>query len=463
MFFAGSLQEGITRAVQESKAVICFVSNEGETSSTWQEEYFHGDEEFTQLLETRSVLLRIAKDSPEAGFLAPICPVTKYPTVIMIRNGMLREYIVPDISKDDFRNRVSAALDDSEPQIQALASSARQEATEQAQDIGPSPAPALESVPAAPTPANDAAYTPSTPQQPRQPTTLTSSAEAAQTQPSPDQQSHPVSKSTSGEKDMDSSYAASGRKYNARGPREQEEVSTPQPPSSTQDTTQQKDTKGKAPIRINKKEKPASPAQPPAPRPTPMAGPPSQYRLQVRLFDGSSVRSTFEPSHTIRKEVRAWLDDQLEEKRPYNLKLILTPQPNKTLTMAEEDQELRELITGSTATFVLVPIYTYSDAYSHSGPLPVRAVSSVYGLINSVIGGVIGYIGSFIGYAQGRASSSQSEPPQSSEPQASGESTGRSTRQWGANIRTLGDQRDGQSSEFYNGNQLSFEPRRGDE
>ncbi|RDW86166.1 UBX domain protein [Aspergillus mulundensis] len=401
----------------------------------------------------RSVLLRIAKDSPEAGFLAPICPITRYPTVIVIIHGMLREYIVPDISKEDFRNRVTAALDDSKPQSQANASSARQEVPEQAQGINSSPAPAPESVTAAL----------SIPQQSPQPTALTPSGEESQTQSAPEQQSQAVSKSTSGEKGKDLTYAAGRRKYSARRPREKEEPEASQPPSSAQETTQQKDTKGKAPIRTNKKEKPASHSQSPASRPTPTAVPPSHYRLQVRLFDGSSVRSTFEPSHTIRKDVRAWLDTQLEEKRPYNIKLILTPQPNKTLTIAEEDQELRELITGSTATFVLVPVQTYIEAYSHSGSLPVRAVSSVYGMITSMIGGVIGYIGSFIGYAQGRASSSQPEAPQSSEPQVSGESTGRSPRQWGANIRTLGDQRDGQDSEFYNGNQLNFEPRRGDE
>lgn len=42
-------------------------------------------QQFTQLLETRSVLLRIAKDSPEAGFLASVCPVVQYPTVVVIR------------------------------------------------------------------------------------------------------------------------------------------------------------------------------------------------------------------------------------------------------------------------------------------------------------------------------------------------------------------------------------------
>ncbi|KAL4991558.1 hypothetical protein BDW68DRAFT_143774 [Aspergillus falconensis] len=437
MFFTGTLQEGITLAVQESKAVICFVPDDGETSSTWQE-YFQGDE-FTRLLELQSVLLRIAKDSPEAGFLASVCPISKYPTVVVIKNGMLREYIVPDISKDEIRSRLKAAIDDSKPQNQAFASSAPQQSPQQAQEISSSATLAPEPVTTASTPAVDTTQNP----------------------PTREQSSQAISKSSSGEKTKDISYPSGSRMYCVTVPREKEEEhDAPQPSSKAPEATQTKDTKGKVPIWVTKNESVATASSAPRPKSTP--GPPSQYRLQVRLFDGSSVRSTFSPLHTIRKDVRPWLNNQLEEKRPYNLKLILTPLPNKTLTIAEEDQALRELISGSTATFVMVPIKTYIEAYSESGSLPVRAVSSAYGLITSMVGGAVGYIGSFIGSSQSRASLSQPASSQSSEPQASVDAT-RRPRQWGANIQTLGDQRNGQESQFYNGNQLNFEPRESDE
>ncbi|KAL4997620.1 hypothetical protein BDV10DRAFT_169153 [Aspergillus recurvatus] len=439
MFFTGTLQEGITLAIQESKAVICFVPDDGETSSTWQEEYFQGDEQFKRVLESQSVLLRIAKDSPEAGFLASVCPISRYPTVVVIRNGMLREYIVPDISKDEIRSRLTAAIDDSKPQNHATASSTPQQSSQQAQEISSSAAQAPEPVITASTPAVDTTQNP----------------------PTPKKSSLAVSKSSSGEKAKDKSYPSGSRMYSATVQRKQEGGhDAPQPSNKAPVTTQKKDTKGKAPIRISKNESPAATSS--APRPTSTPGPRSQYRLQVRLFDGSSVRSTFSPLNTIRKDVRPWLDNQLEEKRPYNLKHILTPLPNKTLTIAEEDQALRELISGSTATFVMVPIKTYIEAYSEMGSSPVRAVSSAYGLVASVVGGAVGYIGSFIGSSQSRASSSQSASPQSSEPQASVDAT-RRPRQWGANIRTLRDQREGQDSQFYNGNQLNFEPRQSDE
>ncbi|KAL4973763.1 hypothetical protein BDW66DRAFT_99150 [Aspergillus desertorum] len=438
MFFTGTLQEGITLAVQESKAVICFVPDGGETSSTWQEEYFQGDEQFTQLLESQSVLLRIPKDSPEAGFLASVCPISKYPTVVVIRNGMLREYIVPIVSKDEFRSRLTVAIDHSNPQSQATASPAPQQSPQQAQEISPSAARAPEAVTTAPAPAVDTTQNPST----------------------RGQSGEPVFTS-SGEKVEDIAYPSGSRTYSATVSRKQEgDHDAPEPSSKAQETTQKEDPKGKASLRISKNETSATVSL--VPRPTSTPGPPSQYRLHVRLFDGSSVRSTFSPLHTMRKDVRPWLDSQLEEKRPYNLKHILTPLPNKTLTIAEEDQALRELISGSTATFVIVPIKTYIEAYSDSGSLPVRAASSAYGLVTSVVGGAVGYIGSIIGSSQSRASSSQSASSQSSETQTSVDDT-RRLRQWGANIRTLGDQRDGQDSQFYNGNQLNFEPRQGDE
>ncbi|KAL4821079.1 hypothetical protein BDW67DRAFT_77231 [Aspergillus spinulosporus] len=437
MFFTGTLQEGITLAVQESKAVVCFVPDNGETSSTWQEEYFHGDEQFTRLLESQSVLLRIAKDSLEAGFLASVCPISKYPTVVVIRNGMLRDYIVPDISKEGFRSRVMAAIADSKPQTQTVASLTPQQSTQRAQEISSSAARVAEPVSTAPRPAFD----------------------ATQTSMTRGQSSQNVSTSSSGDKANDTSLSSRSKMYSATVPRKQEEHGMPQSSNKAQETIQQKDTKGKAPIPLSKNEKSAAAALAPHLTTTPV--PPSQYRLQVRLFDGSSVRSTFSPLHTIRSDVRPWLDNQLEERRPYNLKLIMTPLPNKTLTIAEEDLALRELISGSTATFVMVPIKTYTEAYSDSGSLPVRAVSSAYGLVTSAVGGAVGYIGSFIGYSPNTASSSQSASPQSRESQTSADAT-RRPRQWGANIRTLGDQLDGQDSQFYNGNQLNFEPQQGD-
>ncbi|KAI9376256.1 hypothetical protein BJX61DRAFT_490655 [Aspergillus egyptiacus] len=434
MFFSGSLQEGIALAVQEKKAVVCFVYDDSETSSIWEHEFLTGDERLTNLLETRSVLLRIAKDSPEAGFLASVCPVSQCPTVVVIRDGMLREYIVSGVLKNDFCARMTAVLEDEKSQVQAAA---------------PPTVPNIFSA-----------------QVPRPEPVTTGSPPTAAAAPSPGGQEQPgqdAVKNTPMDKGKKPVYQVdpgNSKDTTEQTLLEQEKVQKRNIAVNKADERSHKETKERNKLTGPPKAEKESPAS----RPTPTQGPPTQYRLQVRLFDGSSVRSTFFPADTIRKDVRPWLDSEMEEKRPFNLKRILTPLPNKTLTIAEEDQTLRELIsTGSTATFVMVPIKTYTEAYSDAGSLPVRAVSWIFGLASSVIGTATGYVGSLLGYGQPGPAESQSEPSQPTEPQSPTNESQRRPRAWGANIRTLRDQGEQDRSQFYNGNQLNFEPRRDDQ
>lgn len=187
--------------------------------------------------------------------------------------------------------------------------------------------------------------------------------------------------------------------------------------------------------------------------------PPKQCRLQVRLFDGSSVRSSFSPSKTIRKDVRAWLDEQLtDDTNPYNLKHILTPLPNRTLSVAEEDKSLEELGLGPSANLVMVPVPSYAQAYSTSAvSLPVRAVSSVCNLLFSAASSVSGVVGSFLGYGAKTPSEDHSMSPTGSPP-AHNRATQRShpAASRGPIIRTLRDQREERDDhQLYNGNQVS--------
>ncbi|KAJ0422120.1 hypothetical protein BJY00DRAFT_97144 [Aspergillus carlsbadensis] len=438
MFFLGTLQEGIALAVQESKAVICFVQDDDQTSSTWQEEYFAGDEGFSRLLETRSVLLRITKESPEAGFLASVCPVSQYPTVVAIKNGMLREYIVPDVKKDEFRTRLTAVIEDINLQTQVAGPSTNQPSSSQNQRADASPT-----------------HPPGTADQ-----IATSSATTPATLQISSSPSQGTARCRSDAQETGGKGPAEGSRRTAVQPPRNQPKHGPIQSASKPKETLKKDFKKEMPAsRVARVEKP-TPESPANPASTPEA--PTQYRLQVRLFDGRSVRSTFSPSHTIRKDVRPWLDSQMEERKPYNLKHILTPLPNQTLTIAEEDRPLPEIIIGSTATFVMVPIKSYIEAYSEPGSLPVRAVSFVYGVVSSVFGTATGYVGSLLGYGQNQVAQPQSEASQTSGSLSSGETPRR--RPFGPNIRTLRDPMEGQDrSEFYNGNQLNFEPRRDDE
>ncbi|KAE8342902.1 hypothetical protein BDV24DRAFT_129947 [Aspergillus arachidicola] len=448
MFFSGTLQEGIALAVSQAKAVICFVRDNDQISNLWEEDYFT-DKDFAQLLESRSVLLRLTKDSQEATFLTSFCPVTKFPAVVVIKNGMLREYLVPDISKNDFHSRLKAVLEDSKSTTQPSLNSPAQGGQSHTASPSTSSHTASATAPQSePSPAPAAAVPARAPASTEPPVTGS--------QRPPDQQEF-------------NSLRAGGRTYRVETPSQAQKSQpkkqeTPKPQGigkPKHSTKEQKEPETKATKRSASVERTNTPAEERKPQ-TPT--PPKQYRLQVRLFDGSSIRSSFSPWQTIRGDVRPWIDSQPgDEKRPYNLKHILTPLPNRTLTIAEEEQTLAELGLGSTANLVMVPINTYTEAYSATGSsLPARAVSSAYGLVSSAVGTATGLVGSFFGYGQPTQTPSATPQASTSSPSASGDgaSRPRPSASRGPIIRTLRDQRNEQNdSQFYNGNQLNFEPR----
>ncbi|PYH33059.1 UBX domain protein [Aspergillus neoniger CBS 115656] len=453
MFYSGSLQEGIAAAVAESKAVVCFVRDDEQTSTEWEESYFTFDEELSQLLQSKAVLLRFTKGSQEAGFLASFCPIVKFPTVVVIKNGMMCDYLVPDISKEDFRDRLLVKLDESRAPVQQDVGSAGAAAGETMSAPVASDAPATVSPPA-PEPVS------STPVP-----TLAPAAESAPSQPAPQPSTNEPEQPRDaaireGKRRVDDARAEQQRPSPTKKLQQQEQEPAPKP--TPRPVTQESKPKPKS----TPKDKPSSsvtpkePATQPAERRPP--SPPKQYRLQVRLFDGSSVRSSFTPTQTIRNDVRPWLDGQMEERSPYNLKHILTPLPNRTLTIADEEQTLAELGLGSSANLVMVPIQSYTEAYSGAGAsLPVRAVSSAYGLVSSAVGTATGLVGSFFGYGTTQASGSEAAPTASTASSGSNDAGRRRVNaSRGPIIRTLRDaQNEGDDRQFYNGNQLNFQPR----
>ncbi|KAJ5335329.1 hypothetical protein N7452_007732 [Penicillium brevicompactum] len=416
-FYQGSLQEGIAAAVSDAKAVICFVRDDEELSSTWESAYF-GDDEIAQAVNAKAVVLRLTAGSQEAGFLASFCPVSKFPTVVLINNGTLKEYIGPDISKDDFRNRLIAALDnDTSPSTMSPSVS---NDTPEVSTSSPAPVPVSQPQPKVETKA-------SKPTGAAQQTSQAAAKNLTQsTKPSP----------------KDTKYTGPSSSVSPGQVSREPKLDKGKAPMGTKKPAPKVTKKETAPV-VEQKVKPAKPR-----------GPPSEFRLQVRLFDGRSVRSSFTPTQSIKNDVRPWLDQQMEEDtRPYNLKQILNPLPSETLTVAQESQTLRDLGIGSTANLVMVPVSTYTEAYSAAGSLPARGISAVYGLASSAASTATGLVSSFLGYGP----AATPEPTPASEPSGSTQRP----RTSGPNIRTLRDQQDGRgNSQLYNGNQLNFEPRK---
>ena len=84
MFFDGNVQGGIALALRESKAVVCFIRDDGSESSKWEHEYMQ-DAQVSMAIETKAVALKIDAGSQDAQSLAAYYPIRSIPTLIIIR------------------------------------------------------------------------------------------------------------------------------------------------------------------------------------------------------------------------------------------------------------------------------------------------------------------------------------------------------------------------------------------
>lgn len=173
--------------------------------------------------------------------------------------------------------------------------------------------------------------------------------------------------------------------------------------------------------------------------------------IQVRMFDGSNIRHKFSSDATLRTDVRAWIDkERLDGDIPYTFKQILTPLPNRTLFISDEEESLQSLGLTPSATLIMVPVQGYTAAYDHQG-LVSRGASTGYSVIAGGASMITGALRTVLGL--GQATAQTNEPQEypavgATEPEARGAGSN-------INIRTLRDQREGRDGhQLYNGNQV---------
>lgn len=109
MFFQGSLQDGISTAVQQAKQVVCFVTgkysqnaflasrnitdvckDEGDESQQWEDEFLT-EASVQGPLQSNSIALRLVAGSEEAGFLEALFPVPRKPTLVVIQYVLITQ------------------------------------------------------------------------------------------------------------------------------------------------------------------------------------------------------------------------------------------------------------------------------------------------------------------------------------------------------------------------------------
>lgn len=184
-------------------------------------------------------------------------------------------------------------------------------------------------------------------------------------------------------------------------------------------------------------------------RPRPMRS--KECAIQVRMFDGSNIRHKFSSDATLRTDVRAWIEkERLDGDIPYTFKQILTPLPNRTLSISDEEESLHSLGLTPSATLVMVPVQGYTAAYDHQGFVS-RGASTGYSVLSGGAGMITGALRTIFGLGQPTVRTNEAQ-----ENLAVGD-TAPETRGAGShiNIRTLRDQREGRDGHLlYNGNQV---------
>lgn len=175
--------------------------------------------------------------------------------------------------------------------------------------------------------------------------------------------------------------------------------------------------------------------------------------VQVRLFDGSTIRGRFPSYQTLRGNVRPWIDQTKSADIPYTFKQILTPMPNRTLTISEEEVSLQSLGFSPSATLVIIPVQGYAVAYSGGQGIVSKGATAGYNAICAGAGIITRAFGTFLGLGRTTA---LGELPNTHDATMQGNAEEDTAGTGlGATIRTLRDQRSYQDDQqLYNGNQV---------
>ncbi|KAL2353722.1 UBX domain-containing protein [Cryomyces antarcticus] len=462
MFHDGDLQSGITAAIQQSKIVACFVRDDSEASAIWEDNWIRNGN-LKDLISQKAVLLRIQQGSQEAGFLEAFCPITRVPALIFIRNGQLVQHLANGIDRSIFDNDTEQTMSDTPPMVDAS-------------DAEPT---AASDPPLAPTERDVPASFVNTPSsQPTAQPTVPSSAPPDNRAAIAEGKRKAVDAEVADPKKAgELSYAAQQRAKQAEARKERDRILR-----TIEADKQERKEKEERRRALAKAEAAKARGESEAPdaaqtQPSQQSSQPSQptrpasstCALQVRLFDGSTIRTHFEDpqTQTLSTAVRSWIDQHLTNTSsaplpPYTFRQILSPHPNRTLSISEESESLQSLGLTPTATLVIVPIQGYSEAYSSAGAtgLVSRGLAAGYGVASWGLGLVAGALGAVTGVGHAVpepyvAGTEQEGPPNAKKaaqpgPVMEGRAEGR--------VRTLADQREreGKRQQFYNGNQVSF-------
>ncbi|KAG9228700.1 hypothetical protein BJ875DRAFT_228919 [Amylocarpus encephaloides] len=425
MFYSGDLQSGISKAIQESKVLACFVTDDGEESQAWENDFLQ-DPVVKSLLSSQTILLRLSAGSQEASHLAAIFPVPKTPTLVLLKNGDLKEYVAAGVSKEDFLHRIGTAFQSKVPETPSRLAAASRSVGQGSVDTTSS-------------------------------TSLTGNAENAGNQKTAAElkgkgREEPIASKLpieSSSKNLSATNYALQRKKEQNAAREERARILALVEADKIARRAETERRAQARAQPHVEIQVSSTSRPSTKRAESTQN--TNCAIQVRLFDGSAIRSQFPSKGSLRKDVRPWVDSKQKLEFPYNFKQVLTPLPNKDILVSEEEEDLQQLGLAPSATLILVPIKDFTPAYP-DGPargLLYSGGSYGYNLICSGLGLVSSTLGSIFGSGRPSQEGHESTNAPDSAPAPS-------SRINGGMVRDREESQEDQ--QFYNGNALNFEP-----
>lgn len=404
-------------------------------------------------------MLKLQAGSTEAGYLAAIFPLPKTPTLVCIKNGELKEYIVSGVSKEEFLSRLAKALGvtlrtTAASSTQTSAASQAAASSEQpASDIPPAPSPPGATAGQA-TPAATSSSSTSPPAQggisneriqsflARQEIQRKAEAERrrVEAQRKKEEEANKPKVSDAQSKHLEEIRKRRRQEKEARDRvlRRIEDDKAARRAARTEATLNRMSTREAA------AEDMVAPSQS---KPMNLEG---TCKLQVRLFDGSTVRGQFPASQRLDPDIRRWVDEtesMADFGMGYAFKVIQAPAPSRTIDVGEEGQTLGELGLAPSATLVLVPAKKGTvGAYAGKGG---NLVSRILGFIMGFLGMIVTFFTSLFSSAAAPAGvhgAGQEQPAMAS---------GRDQRPKTGIDRARQRREDQQ---YYNGNSVSMHP-----
>ncbi|KAJ9641361.1 hypothetical protein H2199_005331 [Coniosporium tulheliwenetii] len=477
MFHQGDLQSGITLAMQQGKTVACF-EDDSLDSSTWEDKWLR-DGRLSDLLAQNVVLLRIQAGSVEHGFLAHFCPVERAPSLVLIDNGQLKENLSSGITQEEFVRRLRAAFGANVPTTEedvAMNEAPESTTEEQILTTGTSGSPmnahpatsrhaepsihpsaeTLDSTESTPPTATPASSTPEPRPEPNPAVQalLLERAARLEAERAAREEAERIARAekaagkrravdteveasgSSAVRQAQMSYAAQQRLRKIEEKKElqrilatieadkkerrqrEEERRLRVAAEAEEEARRQRGETSDASIPQSQR------SQQPSAQPQPPTSTHPQCHLQILLFDGSRLRHPFPRHATLRQDVRPWIDASISSAEtpksalpPYTFKQILPSQPARPIPISEEDQPLAFIGLMPNATLVLVPVNTFTEAYTGSVGRGIlgQAYSGIRWVVEGLTSGVSAVTGAVAPYVPGSGQAGQQQqdmPPE---------------------------------------------------